>query len=100
MLHIVINSFPLGTVTAANASSLNDGAAALVLMSASKAKELGLRPLAKVLGTFSYLEFFSLFLLIFSFPLREISKLPQDLRMLKIHPLNSPQRLLARSPKH
>lgn len=39
-----------GTVTAANASTLNDGAAALVLMSADKAKELGLTPLAKVLA--------------------------------------------------
>ncbi|MNK33164.1 Acetyl-CoA acetyltransferase [compost metagenome] len=39
-----------GTVTAANASTLNDGAAALVLMSADKAKELGLTPLAKILA--------------------------------------------------
>lgn len=39
-----------GTVTAANASTLNDGAAALVLMSAEKAKELGLTPLAKILA--------------------------------------------------
>jgi len=39
-----------GTVTAANASTMNDGAAALVLMSASKAKELGLTPLAKILS--------------------------------------------------
>ncbi|MBF90768.1 MAG: acetyl-CoA C-acyltransferase [Flavobacteriales bacterium] len=37
-----------GTVTAANASTLNDGAAALVLMSVEKAAELGLTPLAKV----------------------------------------------------
>lgn len=36
-----------GTVTAANASSINDGAAALVLMSASRAKELGLKPMAR-----------------------------------------------------
>jgi acetyl-CoA C-acetyltransferase len=39
-----------GTVTAANASALNDGAAALVLMSADKAAELGLKPLAKILA--------------------------------------------------
>ncbi|RZJ80380.1 MAG: acetyl-CoA C-acyltransferase [Flavobacterium sp.] len=39
-----------GTVTAANASTLNDGAAALVLMSADKAKELGLTPMAKILA--------------------------------------------------
>lgn len=37
-----------GTVTAANASTINDGAAALVLMSADKAAELGLTPLAKI----------------------------------------------------
>jgi len=39
-----------GTITAANASTLNDGASALVLMSKSKADELGLKPLAKVLS--------------------------------------------------
>ncbi len=37
-----------GTVTAANASTINDGAAALVLMSEDKAKELGLKPLAYI----------------------------------------------------
>jgi acetyl-CoA C-acetyltransferase len=37
-----------GTVTAANASTINDGAAALVLMSAEKAAELGMEPLAKI----------------------------------------------------
>ncbi len=37
-----------GTVTAGNASGINDGAAALVLMSADKAKELGLTPMAKI----------------------------------------------------
>ncbi|CAM4199737.1 acetyl-CoA C-acyltransferase [Zobellia roscoffensis] len=37
-----------GTVTAANASTINDGAAALVLMSADKAKELGIKPLATI----------------------------------------------------
>ncbi len=39
-----------GTVTAANASTINDGGAALVLMSADKAKELNLQPLAKIRG--------------------------------------------------
>ncbi|WP_373075078.1 acetyl-CoA C-acyltransferase [Zeaxanthinibacter enoshimensis] len=39
-----------GTVTAANASTINDGAAALVLMSAEKAKELGLKPIARIRG--------------------------------------------------
>ncbi len=37
-----------GTVTAANASTINDGAAALILMSAEKAEELKLQPLAKI----------------------------------------------------
>lgn len=39
-----------GTVTAVNASKINDGAAALVLMSREKADELGLKPIAKILG--------------------------------------------------
>jgi acetyl-CoA C-acetyltransferase len=39
-----------GTVTAANASTLNDGAAALVLMSKEKADELGIKPIARIRG--------------------------------------------------
>jgi acetyl-CoA C-acetyltransferase len=39
-----------GTVTAGNASGINDGAAALVIMSADKAKELGVKPLAKLVS--------------------------------------------------
>ncbi|MFN8333827.1 MAG: acetyl-CoA C-acyltransferase [Cyclobacteriaceae bacterium] len=39
-----------GTVTAANASTLNDGASALLLMSKEKANELGLKPIAKIRG--------------------------------------------------
>ncbi|MGZ3648753.1 MAG: thiolase family protein, partial [Syntrophales bacterium] len=39
-----------GTVTAGNSSGVNDGAAAVVVMSAEKAKELGLKPLAKIKG--------------------------------------------------
>ncbi|WP_438712137.1 acetyl-CoA C-acyltransferase [Aquimarina muelleri] len=39
-----------GTVTAANASTINDGAGAVVVMSAEKAAELGLKPLAKIKG--------------------------------------------------
>jgi acetyl-CoA C-acetyltransferase len=39
-----------GTVTAANASTMNDGAAALVIMSGEKLKELGLKPIAKILS--------------------------------------------------
>lgn len=41
---------PEGTVTAANASTLNDGASALVLMSKEKAEALGVKPLAKIIG--------------------------------------------------
>lgn len=39
-----------GTVTAANASTINDGAAALILMGKEKMESLGLKPLAKILG--------------------------------------------------
>lgn len=39
-----------GTVTAANASTINDGAAAVVLMSENKVKELGIQPIAKIRG--------------------------------------------------
>lgn len=39
-----------GTVTAANASTINDGAAAVILMSKEKARELGLTPIAKIRG--------------------------------------------------
>ena len=42
---------PDGTITAGNACPLNDGAAALVIMSDTKAKELGLTPLARVVST-------------------------------------------------
>lgn len=41
---------PGGCITAANSSNLNDGASALILMSAEKAKELGVKPLAKVIS--------------------------------------------------
>ena len=39
-----------GSVTAANASTMNDGAAALVLMSKEKAEELGIKPIAKIIS--------------------------------------------------
>ena len=39
-----------GTATAANASTINDGAAAVILMSKEKADELGIKPIAKILG--------------------------------------------------
>ncbi|MGZ3769050.1 MAG: thiolase family protein [Bdellovibrio sp.] len=45
-----------GTITAANASKINDGAAALVLMAETEAKKRGLKPLAKIVshGTFAH----------------------------------------------
>jgi acetyl-CoA C-acetyltransferase len=43
-----------GTVTAANASKINDGAAALVVMSASTAKARGLRPIARIIAQASF----------------------------------------------
>ena len=43
-----------GTVTAGNASSINDGAAAIVAISGEKVKELGVKPQAKVLGYATY----------------------------------------------
>jgi acetyl-CoA C-acetyltransferase len=43
---------PGGTITAANSSNLNDGASALILMSAEKAKELGIKPLAKIVCSY------------------------------------------------
>ncbi|MGW8123023.1 acetyl-CoA C-acyltransferase [Roseivirga echinicomitans] len=39
-----------GTVTAANASTINDGASAMVLMSKKKADELGIKPIARIIG--------------------------------------------------
>jgi acetyl-CoA C-acetyltransferase len=65
-----------GTVTAGNASSINDGAAALVVVSGEKVKSLGLKPQAKILGyaTFSREpEWFTLA------PIGAISKLLQGL---------------------
>lgn len=41
-----------GSITAANSSPLSDGASALILMSAEKAQELGLKPLAKIICIF------------------------------------------------
>lgn len=43
----------LGTITAGNSSGLNDGAAAMILMSSERAKELGCKPLARILASAS-----------------------------------------------
>ncbi len=45
-----------GTITAANASSIDDGAAAIVIASASKAQALGVQPVAKILGHASFAQ--------------------------------------------
>ena len=50
---------PGGSITAANSSNLNDGASALILMSAEKAKELGVKPLAKVVCMFGFIYLLS-----------------------------------------
>ena len=54
---------PGGTVTAGNASKLNDGAAALVVASADRARELGARPIARVIAQAQYAREPELFLL-------------------------------------
>ena len=51
LLHMRPAFRPDGTITAGNASGLNDGASAMVLMSRRRAEQLGLRPLAKILAT-------------------------------------------------
>lgn len=48
-----------GVITAANSSNLNDGASALILMSAEKAKELNIKPLARVVCTYRKLSLHS-----------------------------------------
>jgi len=65
-----------GTITAASSSSINDGAAALVLMRASKAKELGLTPLAKILSHATHAQAPNLFTLS---PIGAIQKLYKKL---------------------
>lgn len=40
-----------GTITAANASKINDGACAIILASEEKVKKLGLKPLARIIGS-------------------------------------------------
>ncbi|MFO0909236.1 MAG: acetyl-CoA C-acyltransferase [Isosphaeraceae bacterium] len=45
---------PEGTVTAGNASSINDGAAALLVASSARAKELGLKPVARIVGATTF----------------------------------------------
>ena len=67
-----------GTITAGNASSINDGAAALVVVSAEKSKALGLKPQARILGYATYSrepEWFTLA------PIGAIARLLQNLSL-------------------
>ena len=69
---------PSGTITAGNASSINDGAAAIVVLSPEQAQELGVKPQARILGYSSYArepEWFTLA------PVCAIEKLMQNLKL-------------------
>lgn len=84
---------PDGTVTAANASNLNDGASAVVLTSKAKAEELGVTPLARIVCTspspFSKIPLRTKYLRSF---IRLFICLPQPTRMR--------QPILSTSPSH
>jgi len=47
---------PDGTITAANASSINDGAAAMVIMGSDRAEKMGVKPIAKIVGQASFAQ--------------------------------------------
>ena len=66
-----------GTITAANSSSISDGAAALVLMRLSYATELGLKPLAKIVGDSSVAQAPELFT---TAPIAAIEKLLKNIK--------------------
>jgi acetyl-CoA C-acetyltransferase len=78
-----------GTVTAGNASSINDGAAAVVVVSADKAKQLGVKPQAKILGYASYArepEWFTLAPIgAIQKLLKQISLKPSDIDLFEIN---------------
>ncbi|WP_110806646.1 acetyl-CoA C-acyltransferase [Rhodobacter viridis] len=80
---------PGGTVTAANSSSISDGAAALVLMRASEAEARGLTPLARVLGHATHADKPNLFP---TAPIGALSKLSEkldlDLRAVDLFEVN------------
>lgn len=67
-----------GVITAGNSSSLSDGAAALMLMTEQRASELGLKPLAKILGFSSHATAPELFT---TAPIGAITKLLTQLRL-------------------
>lgn len=72
-----------GTVTAANSSSISDGAAALLLMRQSKAEQMGLKPVAKILGHTSHAQKPGLFT---TAPIGAIQKLLNKLNWTKDTP--------------
>lgn len=80
---------PGGTVTAANSSSISDGAAALVLMRASEAEARGLTPLARILGHATYADAPNLFP---TAPIGALTKLADridlDLRQVDLFEVN------------
>ncbi|WP_444463126.1 acetyl-CoA C-acyltransferase [Rhodobacter capsulatus] len=80
---------PGGTVTAANSSSISDGAAALVLMRASEAEARGLTPLARVLGHATHADAPNLFP---TAPIGALTKLSEkldlDLRAVDLFEVN------------
>jgi len=69
---------PQGTVTAGNASSVNDGAAAVVVLSAAKASQAGVRPQARILGSTTFSREPQWFTLA---PLGAVSKLMRRLKL-------------------
>ena len=76
-----------GTVTAANASNMNDGAAALVLMSKEKANELGLKPIARIISYADAEQAPELFTTTPSIAVpRAVAR--QDLKWMTLHSLN------------
>ncbi len=80
---------PGGTVTAANSSSISDGAAALVLMRASEAEARGLTPLARVLGHATHADAPNLFPTAPIGALRKLAgKLDLDLRAVDLFEVN------------
>ncbi|KAJ7937125.1 peroxisomal 3-ketoacyl-CoA-thiolase [Mycena leptocephala] len=68
-----------GSITAANSSPLNDGASALVLMSAAKAKELGITPLAKIICMSYFLAYADAGVEPIDFPIAPTVALPKAL---------------------
>ncbi len=87
---------PKGTVTAANASTINDGASAVVLVGESELQKRGLKPLAKIICSYICLRTFRIRSCADAHPLLFIDIQPS--RTLLVLRLTSPLRRLRRSP--